>query len=94
LDVLDKHSEPEVILRVLTCLVNIHSIVIKHRTAESSSGQQTSSSSSLHSKMSSATSVFSDGDYLQRLRQKLCSLCEHSDSDVRESAIRLLCICQ
>ena len=94
-DMLDECSRPDVILRVLTCLVNIHSVVINHRTTESQPEPQTSSTSSAHSEVPNATAVSSfDGEYLRKLREKLRCLCEHCDSGIQESTFRLLRLCQ
>jgi len=97
LEVLDKCSEPDVILRVLTCLVNIHSIVIKNSATESCSELQTSVTSSPDElpNAAAASSVYCfDSEYLRRLREELCRLREHCDNGVQDTAVRLLRLCQ
>jgi len=98
LDVLDKHSEPDVILRVLTCLVNVHSVVIKNSAAESQSEPQTSNMSCPHDEWPNATAASSvnsfDCEYLRRLCKKLSYLREQGNSGVQDAALRLLRLCQ
>jgi len=98
LNILDKCSEPDVVLRVLTCLVNIHSIVVKNSPAESQSEPHTSAMSSLCDESPSASAASSiycfDGEYLRRLHEKLHCLREHCESGVRDAALRLLQLCQ
>ena len=96
LDILDKCSDPDVVLRVLTCLVNIHSVVVKN-TTESPSELQTTVKSPAQSELPTAAVACTvncfDGEYLQRLHEKLTGLREHSDSRVQDAALRLLHLC-
>lgn len=96
LDILDKCSDPDVVLRVLTCLVNIHSVVAKN-TRESPSEPQMTVTSPAQSELPAAAAVCTvncfDGEYLQRLHEKLTRLREHSDSRVQDAALRLIHLC-
>ena len=86
LDILSKCSEPDIILRVLTCLVNIHSVIMKNRPGDQLTELQTS-----HDELPNTYCL--DGKYLQRLREKLSGLYEHSDVDVKDAALRLVHLC-
>jgi len=94
LDILDKHSEPDVILRVLTCLVNIHSITVEKTTRESQTAVMPSTQSELPNAAAVSTQYSFDGEYLQRLHEKLSCLHEHRDSNIQDTALRLLSLCQ
>ena len=97
LDILDKHSEPDVILRVLTCLVNIHSVIVEKTTAatrESQTAVMPSTQSELPNAAAVSTQYSFDGEYLQRLHEKLSCLHEHRDSNIQDTALRLLSLCQ
>ena len=89
--------DADVALRILTCLVNIHSLIVMNR-AESPTKLQSTALSPMQNDLLETAAVSTvycfDDEYLQRLHEKLRCLCEHNDSRVQDAALRLIHLCE